>query len=243
MGMALPVTGIQARSAVPSATDHPSAIWHPSPNFGARRDGLTPAIIVLHYTAMDSAGAALDRLCDPQAEVSAHYLIGNDGRLWQLVREEDRAWHAGAGEWRGQEDINSRSIGIELDNTGTRPFSNPQMSALENLMQGIMTRWSIQPENVIGHSDMAPGRKIDPGLRFDWHRLEKQCLAGKRSQGADLPNPTPRAFRTLAQDAGFTANVDDDTLLAAVRLRYRPWAKGPLEPADLTLLTQSGPQT
>ncbi len=243
MAMAMPAAGIPARSAVPSATDHPSAIWHPSPNFGPRRDGLTPGIIVLHYTAMDSAQPALDRLSDPQAEVSAHYLIGNDGTLWQMVREQDRAWHAGAGEWRGQDDINSRSIGVELDNTGAHPFSDPQMTTLEGVIKGIMTRWSVRPENVIGHSDMAPGRKIDPGPRFDWQRLEKQCLAGKRGKGAALPDPTPQAFRTLAQDAGFTANVDDDTLLAAVRLRYRPWAKGPREPADLTPLTRSGPQT
>ncbi len=192
---------------------------------------------------MDSARAALERLCDPQAEVSAHYLIGNDGTLWQMVREQDRAWHAGAGEWRGQDDINSRSIGVELDNTGAHPFSDPQMTTLEGVIKGIMARWPVRPENVIGHSDMAPGRKIDPGPRFDWQRLEKQCLAGKRGKGPNLPGPPPQAFRTLAQYAGFTADVDDDTLLAAVRLRYRPWAKGPLEPADLTPLIRSGPQT
>ena len=92
---------------------------------------------------MDSAEAALDRLCDPQAEVSAHYLIGNDGTLWQMVREEHRAWHAGAGEWRGQDDINSRSIGIELDNTGAHPFSDPQMTTLEGVMLGIMSAGRI----------------------------------------------------------------------------------------------------
>lgn len=243
MGMALPAIGIPARSAVPSATDHPSAIWHPSPNFGARRDGLTPAIIVLHYTAMDSAGAALDRLCDAQAEVSAHYLIGNDGRLWQLVREEDRAWHAGAGEWRGQLDINSRSIGIELDNTGMHPFSNPQMNALESLMRGIVARWSIQSEDVIGHSDMAPGRKIDPGPRFDWQRLERQNLATRRGYDQGPADAPVDIFRALAIDAGFTADVDDETLLAAIRLRYRPWGKGPLCPADFTPLGHAAPLT
>ncbi|HBS49237.1 MAG TPA: N-acetylmuramoyl-L-alanine amidase, partial [Rhodobacteraceae bacterium] len=86
--------------------------WHPSPNFGPRRDGLRPALIVIHYTAMDSARAALDRLCDPGAQVSAHYLVGADGAVCQMVEEAARAWHAGAGEWAGKGDINSRSIGI-----------------------------------------------------------------------------------------------------------------------------------
>lgn len=151
--------------------------WHPSPNFGTRRDGLLPELIVIHYTAMSSASAALERLCDPEAEVSAHYLIEADGTLWQLVEEAERAWHAGAGNWLGRDDINSRSIGIELDNRGTHPFAEPQMATLEQLLPGIMSRWDIQPEGVIGHSDSAPGRKIDPGPRFDWLRLERQGLA------------------------------------------------------------------
>ncbi len=155
-------------------------IWHPSPNFGARRDGVLPELIVIHYTAMESAEAALDRLCDPAAEVSAHFLIGNDGRLWQMVGEPWRAWHAGAGEWQGREDVNSRSIGIELDNRGTHPFSEPQMAVLEGLLADIMARWGIRPEGVIGHSDSAPGRKFDPGPRFDWARLVRQGLAAHR---------------------------------------------------------------
>ncbi|HBR42556.1 MAG TPA: N-acetylmuramoyl-L-alanine amidase, partial [Sulfitobacter pontiacus] len=127
-----------------------------SPNHGPRRNGLRPSLIVLHYTAMDSAEAACARLCDPAAEVSAHYLITGKGETVQLVPEDQRAWHAGAGEWRGQDDINSRSIGIELDNRGNHPFSEPQMVTLETLLRGIMERWSIPPEGVIGHSDMAP---------------------------------------------------------------------------------------
>ncbi|MDP5217950.1 N-acetylmuramoyl-L-alanine amidase [Ruegeria sp. 2205SS24-7] len=211
-------------------------LWHPSPNFGLRRDGLRPAFVVIHYTAMTSAEAALKRLCLPEAEVSAHYLIGADGTTWQMVREEDRAWHAGAGEWRGLTDINSRSIGIELDNTGATPFAEAQMAALEVLLPVILSRWDISPENVIGHSDMAPGRKIDPGPRFDWQRLERQQLAAQRGH-SDGPQDAPMDhFRTLARDIGFTSNVDDDTLLAAVRLRYRPWGSGPLVPADFTPL-------
>lgn len=154
-----------------------SAIWHPSPNFGPRRNGLVPELVVIHYTAMDSAQAALDRLCDPAFEVSAHYLIGADATIWQMVDEAERAWHAGAGAWLGCEDVNSRSIGIELDNRGNHPFSEPQMAVLEPLLSGIMDRWSIPASGIIGHSDSAPGRKIDPGPRFDWARLVRQGLA------------------------------------------------------------------
>ncbi|NSY38603.1 N-acetylmuramoyl-L-alanine amidase [Leisingera sp. ANG59] len=212
--------------------DQSGALWHPSPNFGPRRDGLTPSLIVLHYTAMETAEAALERLCDPVAEVSAHYLIGADGTLWQMVAEDCRAWHAGAGEWAGQEDINSRSIGIELDNLGSHPFSEPQMAALEALMRGIMQRRDIPPEGVIGHSCMAPGRKCDPGPRFDWARLARQGLAADGG-GAPLPQTVTFAhFRAAAATAGFTAPSDDETLLAAVRLRFRPWARGPLTAED-----------
>jgi len=126
---------------------------------------------------MDSAQAALQRLCDPIAEVSAHYLIGADGTCWQMVAEDQRAWHAGAGQWCGLDDINSRSIGIELDNRGDHPFSEPQMAVLELLLSEIMTRRSISPQDVIAHSDMAPGRKIDPGARFDWQRLARLGLS------------------------------------------------------------------
>jgi len=211
-------------------------IWHPSPNFGERRDGLKPTLIVLHYTAMDSAQAALDRLCDPVFEVSAHYLIGSDGALWHMVEEKDRAWHAGAGEWCGQNDINSRSIGIELDNAGTHPFAEPQLAVLDTLLSGVMARWSIPSAGVIGHSDMAPGRKSDPGPRFPWQRLEQQRLAAIRSYDAAPTNASKNTFRALAREAGFTAEVDDDTLLAAVRLRYRPWGTGPLAPEDFSSL-------
>lgn len=180
---------------------------------------------------MDSAQAALERLCDPVHEVSAHYLIGADGTVWQMVREQDRAWHAGAGEWHGHSDINSRSIGIELDNAGTHPFAEPQMVRLERLLKDITARWDIPPEGVIGHSDMAPGRKADPGPRFDWQRLERQALAAHR--GVSHPSGD---FRAVARARGYTAAVDDATLLTAIRLRYRPWANGPLRAADLTAL-------
>lgn len=231
-----PAVGTQARSAVPSTTEPPTPIWHPSPNFGERRDRLVPSLVVIHYTAMDSAQAALDRLCNPEHEVSAHYLIGRDGTLWQMVHEKQRAWHAGAGEWHGQSDINSRSIGIELDNTGAHPFSEPQIAVLEALLRQIQKQWSISPDNVIGHSDMAPGRKCDPGPRFPWQRLERLNLAGRRGVGKSPQNPTMQSFRAAACAAGYSIEVDDNTLLAAVRLRYRPWATGTLQPADFTPL-------
>lgn len=214
--------------------------WRASPNFGPRRAGLTPSLIVIHYTAMQSAEAAIERLRDPKAEVSAHYLISRDGQVTGMIQEQDRAWHAGAGQWRGLGDVNSRSIGIELDNTGAHPFPEPQMAALERLLIGICDRWPIAPEDIIGHSDMAPGRKIDPGPRFDWARLARQGLAARAGQDQGPQDPTPAAFRTLARDAGFTADVDDATLLAAVRLRFRSHATGPLQPEDFSPLGHTG---
>ena len=177
---------------------------------------------------MGSADAARDRLSDPQAEVSAHYLIRADGAVWQLVDEAQRAWHAGVGSWQGLDDINSRSIGIELDNRGTHPFAEPQMDALEGLLRGIMRRWSIPAEGVIGHSDMAPGRKTDPGPRFDWSRLARQGLA--RSAG----NGTTRTLTDAAEALGYDTSGPPETLLSAMRLRYRPWGTGPLCAADLS---------
>ncbi|WP_299679332.1 N-acetylmuramoyl-L-alanine amidase [uncultured Roseobacter sp.] len=209
---------------------------HPSPNFGPRRDGLTPSIIVLHYTAMASAEAAIDRLCDPKTDVSAHYVICRRGEVIRLVAEDKRAWHAGAGEWRGQTDINSRSIGIELDNAADHPFPEPQMAALEHLLSDLMARWAILPEDVIGHSDMAPGRKSDPGPRFDWARLARQGLAAPGGPSRPGPDVSALRFRECARAAGFTADMDDATLLATVRLRFRPYAKGPLAVEDIAAL-------
>lgn len=211
----------------------------PSPNSGPRRDGARPDLIVLHHTAMLSAEAALERLCDPASEVSAHYLIGEDGRVWQLVDEALRAWHAGAGAWGGVRDVNSRSIGIELANAGPLdgfpPFAEPQMKALEALLGDIRDRWGIPPARVIAHSDMAPARKSDPGPKFDWRRL---ALAGH----AVWPDPAgeaaadPAAFRAAAARAGYSAPGGDwEAVLAAFRLRFRPWAGGALDGVDVAL--------
>ena len=207
---------------------------YPSPNCGPRRDGLIPQFVVLHYTAMASAEAAIARLCDPEAEVSAHYVICKSGRVTQLVPEGLRAWHAGEGMWRGLDDINSRSIGIELDNDGCGPFSEALMRSLTRLLPRILTAWGIPPEGVIGHSDMAPGRKFDPGPWFDWPRLEALGLARRRSDFR--PAAAHLADQDLVSTAlglGYAGATDTDTLLAALRLRYRPFATGPVCTEDL----------
>ena len=154
-----------------------SLIDAPSPNFDERRTPLD--MLVLHYTGMESGQAALDRLCDPQAKVSAHYLIEEDGRIFRLVSEDLRAWHAGVSRWREQEDLNSRSIGIEIVNPGHAgglpDFPSRQIDAVIALSSDIMQRNAIAAPNVLAHSDVAPGRKCDPGEKFPWSRL---ALAG-----------------------------------------------------------------
>jgi len=209
-----------------------------SPNFGPRRNGLRPELVVLHYTAMDSCAAAERALCDPTREVSAHYLISESGGILALVNEEMRAWHAGAGTWAGVGDVNSRSIGIELANTGFAPFAAAQMDALEGLLPGILGRWSIPPEGVIGHSDMAPGRKSDPGPRFDWRRLAGQGLSVwpevACAEGASATGK--QRFRNAALDFGYP-DIADDLLLQTVRLRFRPLVAGPLDATDMAIMT------
>ena len=207
-----------------------------SPNFGPRRDGLRPELVVLHYTAMADCDAALRVLCTPEREVSAHYLIRRNGEVIPLVDEAMRAWHAGAGEWKGRADVNSRSIGIELDNDGVSPFAAPLMDALEALLPGILARWSIPAEGVIGHSCMAPGRKIDPGRRFDWDRLARQGVAVMPREAGASP-VDPARFRADALAFGFP-DVADDLLLSAVRLRFRPAAQGPLDGRDCAIMAE-----
>lgn len=173
---------------------------------------------------MADAASARARLCDPAAEVSAHWLLLEDGTAEALVAEDRRAWHAGAGSWRGRGDVNSHSIGIEIVNPGDRPFPAAQMAGLERLLPGIMDRWNIGPEGVIGHSDMAPGRKIDPGPRFDWRRLARAGLALWPVEADDAPEPPP--LGDSLDRIGYP-QVDAATRLAAFRLRYRPGANGP----------------
>ena len=148
----------------------------PSPNHDARTRPISH--IILHYTDMSDAEAALARLCDPNAKVSAHYLIHRDGDIVQLVDDDRRAWHAGVSYWRGETDMNAASLGIELDHNGhdgneMAGFPAAQMDALVWLLTELTTRHHIPPQNILGHSDIAPGRKIDPGEAFDWAALHK----------------------------------------------------------------------
>lgn len=193
----------------------------PSPNHGERRGGVRPSLIVLHYTGMASCAEARDRLCDPEAEVSAHWLISETGEAEALVPEHRRAWHAGAGEWRGMGDINSHSIGIELANTSLHPFPDPQMRALEDLLRGIMARWDIPASGVIAHSDMAPERKADPGGRFDWRRLERAGLSVWPEGPGDAARPLAESLTAIGYP-----ECNDHARLAAFRLRFRPWGRG-----------------
>ena len=153
----------------------PAFTPHPSPNHGPRPAGSVIDMLVLHYTGMETGQAALDRLCDPAFEVSAHYLVLEDGHTLQLVPEHRRAWHAGRASWRGAGDVNSRSIGVELAHPGHawgyRPFAAAQIEALMGLCCGLLFRHAIPARNVVGHSDIAPNRKEDPGELFPWLEL------------------------------------------------------------------------
>jgi N-acetylmuramoyl-L-alanine amidase len=157
------------------ACDYPAAHIVPSPNHGERAGGLKPDMIILHYTGMETGAAALDWLCRDESQVSSHYFVHEDGRVDQLVAEGRRAWHAGKSSWQGETDINSRSIGIEIANAGhpggLPDFPSEQIDAVVELCRNCGERWSIAPERVLAHSDIAPIRKVDPGEKFPWERL------------------------------------------------------------------------
>ncbi len=196
----------------------------PSPNFDART--LPISMIVLHYTGMLDAAGAIERLTDPAAKVSSHYLIAEDGQVMRLVAEENRAWHAGKSHWRQIDDVNSASIGIEIVNPGHEfgylPFPDAQIDALIPLMADIQARYGITRGNVVGHSDIAPRRKQDPGELFPWSRLARHRLA--------LPRPTKNLIDPNWTDAGFLLALErfgydvSDRLAAVVAFqrRFRP---------------------
>ncbi len=194
----------------------------PSPNHNER--ALPVSMLVLHYTGMESGPAALDRLRDPAARVSAHYVLEEDGRLFQLVEEHRRAWHAGRSFWRGITDINSASVGIEIVNGGhdfgLPAFPEAQIQALITLCQGILARHNIAAHNIVGHSDIAPGRKQDPGERFDWQRLANNGI-GLWPTPAEVP-PEERFFDDLAH-IGYGLDLANKTdLITAFQRRYSP---------------------
>ncbi|HEY0120594.1 MAG TPA: N-acetylmuramoyl-L-alanine amidase [Rhizobium sp.] len=155
--------------------DFAGASVQPSPNHGERKDGRKPDMILLHYTGMGTAEGALDWLCRGESQVSSHYFVFEDGRVIQLVPEERRAWHAGKSLWQGEADINSLSIGIEIANAGhpggLPDFPDAQIEAVIELCRDCGRRWAIAPARVLGHSDVAPVRKVDPGEKFPWARL------------------------------------------------------------------------
>lgn len=195
-----------------------------SPNFNER--ALPISMVVLHYTEMKPIESALEKLCDPAAEVSAHYLISEEGEVTRLVSEEKRAWHAGASYWRGHKDVNSASIGIELDHPGHglgyRPFAEAQIDALIPLLHRIVTQYDIPRANVVGHSDVAPARKTDPGELFPWSRLAEYglCLARPKIELGD-PFDNDGAFYLALERFGYDI-TDGHKAVEAFQRRWRP---------------------
>lgn len=188
----------------------------PSPNHGPRRRAAEPDMVVLHYTGMATGAAAVERLCDPIAEVSAHYVLDIDGSVLRLVAEDRRAWHAGAARWGSVEDVNSHSIGIEIVNPGHfggyPPFPEPQMVALEQVLSGVLERWTIPPERVVSHACVAPARKIDPGEKLDWRRLTGGGLAIWLDPPVAVALEAPNAvrFAKAAARIGYDTDVPCD---------------------------------
>jgi N-acetylmuramoyl-L-alanine amidase len=214
---------------------------HPSPNHGERALGAPVDMVILHYTGMQSAEAALQRLCDPRAEVSAHYVVYEDGNTLQCVPESRRAWHAGRSFWKGETDINSRSIGVEIVNPGHefgyKPFPEPQIEAVTELVRDICRRHDIHPWMVLAHSDIAPDRKDDPGELFPWQRLSEAGVghfsvpspigSGLFMQEGDNGQPVEAVQSMLAlygYDIEITGEFDQKTRLVvlAFQRHFRP---------------------
>ncbi|HEY0414398.1 MAG TPA: N-acetylmuramoyl-L-alanine amidase [Allosphingosinicella sp.] len=196
----------------------------PSPNFDERT--LPVSMLVLHYTGMPDAEGAIARLREPAAKVSAHYVVAEDGQVLRLVAEEKRAWHAGRSWWRGVTDINSASVGIEIVNPGHefgyRPFPEEQVDALIPLVAGIVARYAIRPAYVVGHSDIAPTRKEDPGELFPWARLARLGLAAERpTRNLMDPRWTDGGFLLALERFGYDVR-DGKKAVVAFQRRFRP---------------------
>ncbi|MEO7727517.1 MAG: N-acetylmuramoyl-L-alanine amidase [Burkholderiales bacterium] len=187
----------------------------PSGNFDERR----PNYVILHYTSNDSAEPALRTLRDPASKVSAHYLIARDGRIYALVDERTRAWHAGVSSWGGDQDINSASIGIELDNSGKEPFAAPLLERLFALLADLKARYSIPAANFIGHSDVAPRRKVDPGVQFPWRELAARGFG----LWCDPPYRVPPAAEGATLLAAFGYDTSNEAgAIGAFKLHFVP---------------------
>lgn len=207
----------------------------PSPNQGPRPSPGRIDLLILHYTGMKTAAAALERMCDPAAEVSAHYLVDEDGTVWQLVDEARRAWHAGRSFWAGATNINDRSIGIELANPGHehgyRAFPEAQLAAAEMLCREILARHPIAPERVLAHSDIAPDRKQDPGEFFPWERLAQAGIGlwpdftarAALSEGRGIL-AAQRSLARIGYDIRASGKLDSATraTIAAFQRHWRP---------------------
>ncbi|WP_254460124.1 N-acetylmuramoyl-L-alanine amidase [Xanthomonas sacchari] len=211
---------------------NPLATWVPSPNYDARR----PILIVIHYTDQHSVQQSLDTLRshNSKGKVSAHYLIGRDGTRYQLVADQDRAWHGGAGRWGTITDINSASIGIELDNDGKTPFAQEQIASLLVLLEDLCTRLRIPRTQVVGHEDFAPSRKVDPGPLFPWKQLAEAGFG--RWPVADTP-PAPPGFDPWQALALIGYPVDDRAAtLRAFHHHYRGNEATAFDAEDLRIL-------
>lgn len=210
-------------------------ISRPSPNFNDRPAGGDVKYLILHYTGMGTGQEALERLCDAEAQVSAHYLVEEDGRIFSLVSEDKRAWHAGASAWEQDRDINGLSIGIELVNPGHdqpgykgdyRSFPKPQMTSLTNLCQSILSRHEIKPWHILGHSDVAPLRKIDPGELFDWRGLAQSGIGVWPDP--NIPSSasvTPENFREKLAQYGYSWSDGEEKMaeiISAFQRHFRP---------------------
>lgn len=194
----------------------------PSPNQDARPDGAPVDMLILHYTGMESGAAAIARLRDPAAKVSAHYVVEEDGRILRLVPEERRAWHAGVSQWRGMTGLNARSIGVEVVNPGHahgyRPFPALQMAAVCDLCLEILARHPIPPRHVLAHSDIAPDRKEDPGELFDWEGLARSGVGLWPAEEECAP-ADPAA---LLAAIGYRTDLPLPVLLTAFQRHWRP---------------------
>lgn len=208
-------------------------INHPSENFDDRAPGTRIDMLVIHTTCTETAQRALDILCDPARKVSAHYLIDRDGTIYNLVNEGKRAWHAGESFWRQETDLNSRSIGIEIQNSGAEDFPPAQMQALEKLCHSIIARRHIPPDRILAHSDIAPHRKQDPGENFNWKKLARHGIGlWPRPRLKDCFNnkafkSSPKKLIALFKKAGYSVREKDgrpsleETIIAFQR-HYEP---------------------
>jgi len=213
----------------------PTVRERPSPNHQRRSEPARIDMLVLHYTGMKTAGQAIERLCDAAAQVSAHYVIEENGTIWRLVPERRRAFHAGRSCWAGERDLNDVSIGIEIVNPGHewgyRPFPEEQMAAVECLSGALLSRFAIPPHRVVGHSDIAPDRKADPGELLDWPRLARAGIGIWPEPPTDLAHRRGRGIG-VGERAGALADLAvigycvtagaETAVVTAFQRRFRP---------------------